>query len=486
MNSDIEDDAPDEPIAARDHGGVAEAVAPTADGAASAPSGHAVDLVETEDPAADPVAVKVVDAPTDAPHVDRPVKAKPKRKKRFGNRPVFRFTQVTHRWIALISGILILLLVITGAILLYKGPIEHTLNHDSYYPSGAAQTVTAEGALQAVDRLHPKTPANTAVHLPTGNWVVMNSDGDRNWFVDASTARVVREINPNHGFFALLDNIHECALSCEGYPLYVAALGKPIGKPFGAELTWSGLILGTLGIILLVLVVGGLYLWWPGIKKMSRGFKIRRGTRYKFNYDLHKVIGFVALPFLLMWAVTGANFEFPFVSNLWYDVLPGSKPAEVEFATAKPPKGAEPIGDAAALAAIARVRPKDELVAFTRADPSDQTSTYSGYVAHGFDPWGHSDYPGDLGVAVDQFDAATTKVNFTDEFPHRSAELEQQYFGTTHMGFLVNPWWRSIFLLFGLVPILLAVTGVTTWWIRRGKAKAKQQRQRERAAAAAA
>ncbi|MDQ8044424.1 MAG: PepSY-associated TM helix domain-containing protein [Solirubrobacteraceae bacterium] len=429
-------------------------------------------------------------APTITPVPKRTPAARPaakKRKKRLGNRPVFRVVQVTHRWLALITGVLLLLLVVTGCVLLYKAPIQHTLEHSVYYPSDKAHLVvkTPDQALEIVAKAEPKRTIANAVHVPTGNFAVQDSDYKTTWAVDASTGRIVKEWNSQSGFWALLDNIHECALSCEGYPLYVAALGKPIGGIFGKELTWSSLILGVMGLVLLVLVVGGLVLWWPGIKNMARGFKIRRGNRYKFHYDLHKVVGFVALPFLLMWALTGANFELPFVTNAWYAVLPGKKPAEVTFTSAKVPKGTKPITPAQAMAAVQRDYPGMKIVSLGKPDASDATSTYNAYLAHGFDPWKASDYPGDYGVGIDQF-SGRTKVTFTDDYPHLSQTLEEQYGGATHMGFVLGPWWRSILLLFGLVPILLAVTGTTTWWIRRGKAKRKKQLKRERAKAAAA
>jgi uncharacterized iron-regulated membrane protein len=424
-------------------------------------------------------------APSPVRHPDaRPV-AKKRKKKRFGNRPIFRFVQVTHRWLALVTGVGLLLLVISGAILLYKAPINHVLDHDAYYPSTSAQTIGSVETIDIVQKAHPKTPIASAVHLPTGNWVASDQDGKKAWIVDASTGRITKEMNPSGGFFGLLDNFHECMLSCEGYPLYVAFLGKPIGSPFGDELTWASLILGVFGLVLLVLVIGGFYLWWPGIKKMARGFKIRRGNRYKFNYDLHKVVGFAALPFLAMWAITGANFELPFVTNLYYDLLPGDKPAEVEFESKPVAKGTKPITPTQARAAIVRDYPGIPIVAFTRADPSDPKSAYTAYLAHGFDPWKESEYPGDYGVSVDQF-SGKTGVTFTDTFPHKSQEIEEQYAGTTHMGMLIGPWWRSIWLLFGLTPILLGITGTTTWWIRRGKAKDKKRRKKERERAAAA
>jgi len=47
----------------------------------------------------------------------------------------------------------------------------------------------------------------------------------------------------------------------------------------------------------------------------------------------------------------------------------------------------------------------------------------------------------------------------------------------------MNGWWRTLWLVLGMTPVVLAVTGVVTWLIRRRKRRRKLRR---RAAAAAA
>jgi uncharacterized iron-regulated membrane protein len=42
-----------------------------------------------------------------------------------------------------------------------------------------------------------------------------------------------------------------------------------------------------------------------------------------------------------------------------------------------------------------------------------------------------------------------------------------------HAGVPVGGWWRTIWLLFGLSPLVLAVTGLMTWLMRRRKRQRK-------------
>jgi len=109
---------------------------------------------------------------------------------------------------------------------------------------------------------------------------------------------------------AFMDNLHLCGLSCEGYAGYLPFLEKPANILGNEALTVGGLILAVTAVLLLLLAATGLVVWWPGIKRMARGLRVRRRQgAYAFNYDLHNVVGLAAIPFLVMWGFTGANFE---------------------------------------------------------------------------------------------------------------------------------------------------------------------------------
>lgn len=56
---------------------------------------------------------------------------------------------------------------------------------------------------------------------------------------------------------------------------------------------------------------------------------MRGKGRYKLHYDLHKVVGFLALPALAICALTGINFELPKqTEGAFYALTPGSAPPE--------------------------------------------------------------------------------------------------------------------------------------------------------------
>jgi uncharacterized iron-regulated membrane protein len=71
---------------------------------------------------------------------------------------------------------------------------------------------------------------------------------------------------------------------------------------------WNGIGAATL----LVLVLTGVVLWWPGIQRWKRSLIVdfRRGWK-RINWDLHNVTGIWTVTFTLMWAMTGIYFAWP-------------------------------------------------------------------------------------------------------------------------------------------------------------------------------
>jgi uncharacterized iron-regulated membrane protein len=190
-----------------------------------------------------------------------------------------------------------------------------------------------------VNQAHPDFQAGS-VNLYKGLYEVSSVDQDAIpgfYGVDSGTGNITGRVYPDRGVMAFMTQIHECFFTCDNYPGFISALNNPVptlGMSWLTDVTWSGLILGIFGLFLIFLGVSGIWLWWPGIKKIAHGFRVRFDKgRYARDYDLHQVVGMVAIPFLLMWGLTGANFEFHWVSTAWYAVTGGQQVADDDFAS---------------------------------------------------------------------------------------------------------------------------------------------------------
>lgn len=232
---------------------------------------------------------------------------------------------VTHRWLSLILGLVLVLITISGAILVYAPEIQRWLNSEAYTAAGGPATVTLGQAQATVAQAHPDF-APTAVIAENG--VLRVTDFERSFTVDPATGALLGEVAPEPTWLAWTANLHECLLTCENEPGYVEALTAEVpGTGWlgyeGAPITVGALILGLLGLVLLFLAVSGLWLWWPRPSRLKASLTVRRGKgRFARDTDLHKVIGMISLPLLLIWGLTGAGFELTPVETVWNALTP--------------------------------------------------------------------------------------------------------------------------------------------------------------------
>lgn len=96
------------------------------------------------------------------------------------------------------------------------------------------------------------------------------------------------------------------------------------------------------------------------------------------------------------------------------------------------------------------------------------------YFSRGFDPWANGEYPGELGTFVDRHTGVVKDYyGFVGE--PTSQVVWEDYNYPVHSGYVVNGWWRILWLILALSPLLLAVTGVSTWLVRRNAKKARKK-----------
>jgi len=69
---------------------------------------------------------------------------------------------------------------------------------------------------------------------------------------------------------------------------------------------------GLLAIFVVIISVSGLVIWWPGMGRVGRSLKIDFKANWKrLNWDLHSVVGLWMFAFVFIWGVTGVYVVFP-------------------------------------------------------------------------------------------------------------------------------------------------------------------------------
>jgi uncharacterized iron-regulated membrane protein len=262
-------------------------------------------------------------------------------------------------------------------------------------------------------------------------------------WLDPGTARVLDKADGNAGLMRMVHQLHGSLL--------VPGVGRTI--------------VGWLGVAMLLSSLTGLWLWWPTAGGWTRGLRWRRHRT--FDTNLHHQFGFwIALPLFVL-SLTGAWISFP----AFFASLSGEKSqargGEARF-RARPLDHPAQAPDAVLTAAHRRAA--GELTSL--AWPTDLQPQWSVTLKpeHG------------KPVSV-QVDDATGEAMVDTKA--RGAGGLARTMRALHDGTGMGLVWQAIIFLGGLLPAVLAVTGVVMWWRARGW-RGELEERRERGAVPAA
>ena len=397
--------------------------------------------------------------------------------RRRARKPVRRALTVAHRWSALILGIVLVVQCTSGAVLLYHTELFRASNSVFYRHTEGTAVRDANGAAdfdRALALVRAQDPGFAAGWVGTDNGVIVVGDVDftEAYGIDPGSGRINDRIGLTGGVLGWLVDLHDCAFGCLRYAGAVPALNTTVPL---IGITWAATILGTMGLLLVVLAISGAAIWWPTLERWRHGFRIRTSKgRFARDRDLHNVIGIVSVPFLLMWGITGAAIEMPAVEKAWLAMTGGQAATELPQDVFSPRDTAadRPALTAADAGRIA-TREHPGRLAYLML-PTESAPYFRAYVADGYSPYEHRAlYSGDVLVYVNARDTSDTKVVDAAHDRPLANTFYAKVFEPAHFGWLVNGWWRLIWLAFGLTPLALAITGTSTWLfkrrVRRGK-----------------
>lgn len=225
------------------------------------------------------------------------------------------------------------------------------------------------------------------------------------------------------------------------------------------------LVNGAGAALLLLLCLSGIVLWWPGPRLWTRRLRVQPGTGWKrLNWDLHHAAGFWMAAVLSFFAFSGLVFAFPQTMKgaiRWLTASPAPVPKD-RFRLAGPTHaGVAPL--ASLLAEARRALPGGRITQVKY--PTKAHEPLEIRMKTAFD--GHQD--GNNRVLLHP---ATARLLHVERFVHLSrgnqllAVLEP-----LHTGRIASRGWfslalRSLWLLAGLAPGLLFLTGFLMWWNR--------------------
>lgn len=205
------------------------------------------------------------------------------------------WTFQVHLWLALILGPVLATVCLTGAIVVFRYELNRLTVPGTAY-------VQPRGERLTLDELTARIRANrSADQLSSVSWDGGPSTGMNFWTNSPEGHRIHTFIDPYTGAITGQEDYHSKWMQWF-FELHAKLL---MGE--------TGMFLnGFVGLAAMILSTSGLVVWWPGRPRWRHGFSLLRGARWqRQNYDWHKLTGFYSSGAVLVVALTGTYFSFP-------------------------------------------------------------------------------------------------------------------------------------------------------------------------------
>ncbi|MBK8814944.1 MAG: PepSY domain-containing protein [Methylococcaceae bacterium] len=207
-----------------------------------------------------------------------------------------------HLYLALVVGFIFAIIGLTGSISVYREELDALLNPQLVVENPQGEFQSLDRIMAAVRNAHPDRYGEWTLEMPSSpNGMVTV------WFE-----------KPKETFF---ERYAPLMVSVNPYTAEVVA-NRFWGRTITTwlldwhthlhydEMGWN--IVGYCGALLIVSVLSGIYLWWPGVKNISSVLQVRvRLGLIRLVFDLHRVMGLCSAGALLILAFTGFQLSFP-------------------------------------------------------------------------------------------------------------------------------------------------------------------------------
>ncbi|MEM9390760.1 MAG: PepSY-associated TM helix domain-containing protein [Bacteroidota bacterium] len=223
-----------------------------------------------------------------------------------------------HLWLGLSSGIIVLIISISGCLLAFEEEIKALIfqyRQEVEVNENAPKKLLSENLHAAqlvakdipINRIEVVNERNRSYIFKRYTFVPDEEAGSFYWedtehyyevFINPYTAEVVEAKDQTFGFSRFLVSLH---------------IGLLLRHEVGTQ------IVGYSTLIFVIMLITGLILWWPRNKKafkVGTWFRWKSDTKWKRkNYDLHQIVGFYSMFLVIFIALTGLMWAFTWFND---------------------------------------------------------------------------------------------------------------------------------------------------------------------------
>ena len=220
-----------------------------------------------------------------------------------------RFSKVNawlHLWLGLASGIIVVIMAITGCILVFEQEIKQLTSPYLHVKAQSAEKILPPSKIYGlVNKSFPEKEIHGLWYNGLDGTIKVDVESDSLIYVNPYNGKIAGIVD-HEDFFHYVDDGHRYLW-----------LNEEIGSQITA---WATLIF-------FFLLISGLILWYP--KKWNKttfnaGFKIKWKANFKrLNYDLHNVTGFYIMLLAVLISFTGMLMSFHWLRESTYWITGG-------------------------------------------------------------------------------------------------------------------------------------------------------------------
>ena len=200
-----------------------------------------------------------------------------------------------HLWTGIGISLYLLMICVTGSVLVYRNELFQAFSPEPVIVAAAGESLTPELLTEVAERVYPDYEVTNVRIGETSNHAVEISLAS-----DDETMR--RLFHPYTGE-DLWDPLPL------GYRVSAWTLDLHDNLLNGR----TGRRINGLGALFFIVLFGtGIVIWWPGINSWRRSLTLDMKANWKrLNWNLHSVLGFWFMPFILIWGVSGVYLSYP-------------------------------------------------------------------------------------------------------------------------------------------------------------------------------
>ncbi|MBF0975826.1 MAG: PepSY domain-containing protein [Bacteroidetes bacterium] len=226
-----------------------------------------------------------------------------------------KLSKTLHQILSIVVGIFISIICFSGAMLIFENEFIEWQNPDLYnvtpLESGARPLTSL---LPEILATQPQGAEITYIDIkdnPSKSYRIdidFGDDKSKTVFVNQYTGKILGEAPDDIAFFTVMYRLHRFLLQ---------------SRPQGDGIFWGKRIVGISTIIFVFIIITGIVVWVPR-RGRSWGNRFKISVKHGWHrlwYDLHVAGGIYVALLLLVMALTGLTWAFPWYRTAFYGIF---------------------------------------------------------------------------------------------------------------------------------------------------------------------